>query len=253
MINFGAGRIFGVPTTDAAGNAIAVPTPVEVAVLQDVSVDMSADLKTLYGNKQYPVAVGRGKGKIEIAAKYADVSAAALGSLYFGKSSADGIKDVHEATGTIPTGSPYEITAAPPASGTFVADLGVFDATTGAQFTRVALAATPLAGQYKLDDSTGTYTFAAADANTAIKYYYEYSASTGGQVFNLTNELMGYAPSFQIVLANTFDGKKIALKFNRAISSKLTLPMKNEDFTISDFSAEAFADAAGNIGWLCLA
>ena len=39
MITFGAGKLIATPTTDATGAAVANPTPVAVAVLQDVSVD----------------------------------------------------------------------------------------------------------------------------------------------------------------------------------------------------------------------
>ena len=84
MILFGAGKLIAVPTTDAAGNAIAVPTPVAVAVLQDVSVDIDYETKTLHGEKQFAVAVARGKAKIGWKAKTGDFDAGVLGSLLLG-------------------------------------------------------------------------------------------------------------------------------------------------------------------------
>jgi hypothetical protein len=63
---------------------------------------------------------------------------------------------------------------------------------------------------------------------------------------------MGYTPSFACLLQNGYDGKNLVLKLNRAVSGKLSLPMKSDDFTVNDFEATAFADAAGNVGYICL-
>ncbi len=52
MINFGTGKLIAVPTNLADGPIIANPTPVRLGSLQDVSVDISVDLKTLYGGKR---------------------------------------------------------------------------------------------------------------------------------------------------------------------------------------------------------
>ena len=48
------------------------------------------------------------------------------------------------------------------------------------------------------------------------------------------------------------DGRTLTVKLNSATSSKLSLPFKNDDFAVSDFEATAFADGAGNVGWMCL-
>lgn len=249
MILFGTGHLIAVPTNLADGTAIANPTPVRLGVMQDVSVDLGVDLKTLYGSGKFPVAVGQGKAKTDIKAKYADISGAVLGSLFWGKTATNAIKGaVIDATATIPT-TPFQVTAAPPSSGTFVQDLGVRDATTGVVLTRVASA--PATGQYSVS-AGGVYTFAAADTGKGVIYSYEYSAATGGQLFTLTNDVMGYTPSFAMILQQKYDGKTFALKFNRAVSGKLSLPLKNEDFTLSDFEATAFTDAADNLGYACL-
>lgn len=249
MILFGTGYLIAVPTNDATGAAIANPTPVRLGALQDVSVDLSVDLKTLYGSGKYPIAVGQGKAKTDVKAKYADISAEVLGSLFWGKTAAAGIKGaVFDATGAIPT-TPFQITVAPPNSGTFVQDLGVRFALTGTVLTRVATA--PAAGQYTVT-AGGVYTFNTADTGKSVIYSYEYSAASGGQVFNLTNDVMGYTPSFSMILQQKYDGKTFVLKFNRSVSGKLMLPLKNEDFTLSDFEATAFTDSADNLGYACL-
>jgi hypothetical protein len=251
MINFGSGKLIAVPTNLSDGSAIANPTPVVLGSIQDISIDMSVDIKSLYGSKRYPIAIGQGKGKIEIKAKYAEIDGGVLGSLFFGKAAVASIKAaVFDFATTIPT-TPFQVTIAPPSSGVYVGDLGVFRTDTGTQLTRVASA--PTTGQYSVVVATGIYTFAAADTGKAIAISYEYSAtSTTGQVWTITNDTMGYTPSFTLLLQNSYDGKNMVCKLNRAVSGKLALPLKNDDFAVYDFNAEAFADSTGTIGYIAL-
>ena len=249
MINFGSGKLIAVPTNLADGTAIANPTPVILGTMQDVSLDLSVEMKTLYGSKRYPIAVGQGKGKTEIKAKYAEIDGGILGSLFFGKASTAGIKAaVFDFAATVP-GTPYQVTVVPPSTGTFVSDLGVLNATTGAQLARVASA--PTTGQYSVS-GIGVYTFAAADTTKSMLISYEYSAASGGQVWTMTNETMGQTPSFTMLLQNGYDGKNMVVKLNRCVSGKLSVPLKSDDFAIYDFEAEAFADAANSLGYICL-
>jgi hypothetical protein len=250
MINFGAGKLIAVPTNLSDGTVIANPTPVILGTMQDIALDISVDLKTLYGSKRYPIAVGQGKGKVGIKAKYADISGGILGSLFFGKASTAGIKAaVFDFSATIPT-TPFQATIAPPSSGTYVSDLGVVFSATGVQLTRVASA--PITGQYSVNVATGVYTFAAADTGLGVKISYEYSAAAGGNYWNISNDVMGYTPSFTILLQNSYDNKTMVVKLNRCVSGKLSVPLKNDDFAINDFEAEAFADATDSIGYICL-
>lgn len=250
MITFGAGKLIAVPTTDAAGNTIAVPTPVTVAVLQDVSVDLDYETKTLHGEKQFAVAVARGKAKIGWKAKTGDFNAAVLGSLLLGAQPASARKSVVvDAPFAIPSTSPYTITVAPPDSGVFVADLGVTDVVTGRALTRVASA--PATGQYSL--AAGVYTFAAADKDLAILISYEYSVASSptSKLFAITNNLMGYTPTFSAIFYNQYAGKTLAMKLNACVLGKQGLPFKNDDFTMVDMDASAFADASGSVGYIC--
>ena len=252
MILFGAGKLIATPTADAAGNAIAVPTPVTIAVLQDVSVDFDYDTKTLHGEKQFAVAVARGKAKIGWKAKSGDFMAAALGSLLLGSQPTASRKAaVVDFATTVPASTPYTVTIAPPSSGTFVADLGVTNALTGAALTRVASA--PAAGQYSLVVSTGVYTFAAADTAKAMLISYEYAVSsdTTAQLFAISNNLMGYTPTFSAIFYNEYSGKKLVMKLNANVMGKQGLPFKNDDFVMTDFDAESFADASGSVGYIC--
>ena len=71
--SFGSGDLYAVPKIDATGAAIVNPTPVQFATLQEVSVDYSGDIKELYGEGGFPVDVARGKIKISIKAKSAQI------------------------------------------------------------------------------------------------------------------------------------------------------------------------------------
>ena len=112
------------------------------------------------------------------------------------------------------------------------------------------VAASPATGQYSV--ASGVYTFAAADTLKAVLISYEYSAATGGEVWTMSNDLMGFTPSFTLMLQNGYDGRTMVCKLNRCVSGKLSVPLKSDDFAIYDFEAEAFADAAGSLGYICL-
>lgn len=251
MILFGAGKLIAVPTTDAAGNAIAVPTPVAVAVLQDVSVDFDYETKTLHGERQFAVAVARGKAKISWKAKTGDFDSAALGALLLGAAPTTARRGAVIDFAAIVPATPFTVTIAPPDAATFAADLGVINATTGAPMTRVAAA--PATGQYMLNAATGVYTFAAADTGRPVLISYEHTKAThvGSQLFNLSNQLMGYTPTFSALFYNEYQGKRLVMKLNANVMGKQGLPFKNDDFTMTDMDAEAFADASGNVGYIC--
>jgi len=233
------------------GALIATPTPVKLGTLQDVGIDMKVDLKKLHGEKKFAVAVGQGKGEINIKAKYASVDMGAI-ALFTGSAIQAGIKGITQTTGVIPT-TPFTLTASTMLGGggvQFVADAGCYFATDGVQLTRVASA--PATGQYSLNTATGVYTFAAADTGKTVVFDIEISRATIGQTINLTNDNMGLTPKFSLILKNSYDGNSLVLKLNSCTSSTFGLPMKNEDFAASDFDAQAMADAAGNLGYISM-
>jgi hypothetical protein len=82
--NFGAGTLFLVRTD------IAVPTPVRVGTLQNVTIDMSFTVKELYGQYQAPVAVARAQQKITGKAKIANLNARQLNDTFLGQTLATG-------------------------------------------------------------------------------------------------------------------------------------------------------------------
>ncbi|MDR3414215.1 MAG: hypothetical protein P4L87_25185 [Formivibrio sp.] len=247
MINFGSGILFAVPTADSTGAAIANATPVQFGNLQDISVDISFEEKLLYGGKKFPIAFGQGKGKIGVKAKSATINGSIFGDLFLGTGSTAGIKGiVQNFPAAVPASTPYTLTIAPPNTGTFTNDLGVLNTATGLPLKRVASA--PTAGQYSV--SAGVYTFAAADSGNAVLISYEYTAtSTTAKNGTITNQLMGYAPSVKMYLTNQYGGNGLNLVLNACTASKLSMPFKNDDFSINELDFSAFADASGSIGY----
>lgn len=242
--HFGSGVLIGTPLTDYAGNALSNPTPTVFGALQDVSIDISADIKQLFGQNQFPLAVGRGKGKISGKAKYAQINALMMNNLFFGQTLNSGIvSDVYDTTGTaIPT-TPFTITPTVPSSGTWAFDLGVRDSN-GLPMVRVASA--PTAGQYSV--AAGVYTFAAADTGKVVFINFQYTAtSTSAKNQIVQNVLMGQAPSFQADFYTTYGGKNFTLTLYAAIAAKLTIATKQDDFMIPEFDFEAFANGAGQV------
>lgn len=244
MIVFGVGTLYGVPLTTASGGAVANPTPVQVGTLQDVSGDMSFDEKTLYGAYQFPVAFGRGKGKFTFKAKAANFSGSALGSLFFGLTVNAGIQATSDNEAHVVATT---VTITPPNSGTYATDLGVEYASTGIALTRVASG--PATGQYSVNVGTGVYTFAAGDVGTNVLISYEYTAtSTTASKIAISNQLMGYAPSFLAELSLPYNGHQLNVHLNNCIASKFSLPFKNDDFSVQEFDFMAIADSSNNVG-----
>jgi hypothetical protein len=244
MFLFGSGVLYGIPTTDANGNAITNPTPIKFGTLQNVSLDISFENKTLYGQNQFPVAVGRGKGKIAGKAQFAGLNGATLNSLFFGQTMATGIVGiVNDATGTAVPTTPFTITPTVPSSGTWSLDLGVVNAS-GRVMTRVASA--PTSGQYSV--AAGVYTFAAADTGIVMFINYEYTAvSTSAQKSTVNNLLMGYAPSFRCELSTPYAGQQMTVTLYNCISSKLTFSTKQDDFMVPEFDFDVFANGSNQV------
>ena len=69
--------------------------------------------------------------------------------------------------------------------------------------------------------------------------------STGGETFTASNSLMGSGPECSLEAFTTFQGKVAKFEFPRVTCSKLSVPLKNDDFMISDLDFEVFADLTG--------
>lgn len=246
---FGAGSLWGVPLTDGTGAAVTNPVPAKLGDMQDVSLDFSFDIKTLYGENQFPIAQGRAKGKVSGKAKMARIDPLVYSSLYFGQALAVGTQSVYKDTtaGTaIPT-TPFTITIDPPGSGVFVKNLGVRNVATGADMTRVTTATN--AGEYSVNESTGVYTFTSADNGTGVKVQIDYAYSTTGtgQKLVVQNQPMGYVSTFEAHIYLPYSNKTLTVVVPNAVSTKLSFATKLDDFMIPEFDFEGFESAGGTV------
>ena len=239
--SFGSGVLYGRSLTNNP------PTPVRFGALHSVSLDFQFTVKELYGQFQFPIALGRGTGKIMGKADFAQFNAQAFNDLFFGSA--------NPATGATRTAiaEPQTITAniATAINGAnFIADYGVVRASDSAVFTRVLAA--PVALQYVCNESTGVYTFNATQNTVAVLLSYTYADAVNGKKISITNQLLGASPQFTAVFSETFNGKSMTVTLNACMSSKLSLATKLEDFTVPQFDFQAFADAGNNIGSISL-
>lgn len=237
---FGSGNLYGL--------AGAVPVARKFGALQEVSVDFSFSLKELYGQDQFPLSIARGQGKIEGKAKLASLNGGLVNDLFFGQTNTTGKKvPVNKEPVTIPA-TPFQATVVNGA--TFYEDLGVVFALTGIPLVRVASG--PTTGQYSVNNTTGQYTFAAADTLLGVLIDYSYTVSASGNITTITNQLTGTTPSFAAAFAIKYGSSTVYLHLNSCISSKLSFATKLEDFLVPDFDFKAFADASGTIGTLSM-
>jgi hypothetical protein len=226
--NFGIGSVTLIP-------AGATPTPVQIAVISDVSVDISFDIKELRGQFQFPVDVARGTGKITGKAKNASIAGGLiLAALGQGSSGTGSVAGVTGEAGVVPA-TPYQVTTAQ--SATWTADLGVLDLTSGTILVRVA--GTPTTGQYSV--AAGVYTFAAADTTHNVAISYSYSVA-GGKTTSLNNAAMGAiaVSTFGLDVFNNYEGFGFGIQFPAVVIPKLSYAFKAEAYTDQDLDFQAF-------------
>jgi hypothetical protein len=237
---FGTGLLVLTPTT--AG----VVTPIQVAVLKDISLDISYTKKDLIGNLQFPVDTAKGEGKLSGKAKSGYFAGGLISAILSGSTTTVGSKvGVFGESGTVP-GTPYQITVA--GSATWLSDLAVFDVTAQKFLTRVASA--PATGQYSV--AAGVYTFAATDTNHVMSISYDKTSAAVGTTIALTNQMMGTNTAFSLKLYNNYQAigggaNSSGLYLPMVVIPKLSFAFKNNDFFEKSIDFEAIADGAGNI------
>ena len=234
---FGAGFLWGTP----AGGA-----PVMFAALQSLSMDVSFDQKMLYGQSSFALEMARGKGKIDFKAAVGRIDPVLFNSIFWSQSIAPG--QVRSVVGEIAT--PSEAggvgTYAVANASAFRVDLGVFDCAHGRFLTRLS-SGTPAEGQYTVNTASGTYTFSSADAAPSLKIYYTYGSVATGTTLTVTNPVMDAGPVFRADLASSFRGKQAVLTAWACQAFKLSMPLKQDDFTLPEISFSAMDDGTGAI------
>ena len=130
MFVFGSGVFIGTPQGGS---------PINFGLAQEVSLSIATATKPLYGQYNFPVAVGAGTRKMTGKAKMARISGQALGSLFFGIApSVGGATTQFGEAASVPGSTPF--TYSTNFHATFVADQGVVYAASALPLKQVASA-----------------------------------------------------------------------------------------------------------------
>jgi hypothetical protein len=235
MFVFGSGVLIGTPQGG---------TPINFGLAQEVTLNIATSTKALYGQYNFPVAIGSGTRKMTGKAKMARISGQALGSLYFGAVPSAGVTQTQfgEAA-AVPASSPFTYSATN--HSTFVADQGVVYASSSLPLKQVASG--PATGQYSV--AAGVYTFASGDANAAVLVSYTYTVSSSGENIAVSSQLIGPTVAFSANLFATdpTTGKQFSLLLYNCVAEKLAFGTKVEDFLLPELDFQCFANAGGQV------
>jgi hypothetical protein len=235
MFVFGSGVLIGTP----AGGS-----PINFGLAQEVTLNVQTNTKALYGQYNFPVAIGSGTKKMTGKAKMARISGQALGSLFFGLTPGVGaVQTQFGETTAIPSASPYTYSTVNHAA--FVADQGVVYASSSLPLKQVA--SNPALGQYSV--SGGVYTFSSADAGANVLISYTYTAATSGESIVINSQLIGPSITFSANLfaSDPTTGKQFSVWLYNCVAEKLSFGTKVEDFLVPELDFQCFANAAGQV------
>lgn len=236
---FGAGALWAVPSGSN-------PLPVNFGVLQENTIDFTANTKALYGGSRFPVTVAQGTMSITGKGKNGQFKGSLFNLLLGGSSVTGQTIAIENETGTVPGTSTYTVTVTN--SATWVLDLGVKYASTGVALTRVS--SVSAVGTYSV--AAGVYTFHSSDASAAVLVSYTYT-TTGGQTITMNNAPTGTATTFKSVTLMRYNSQNATFTLNACVAKKLSLATKIEDFTLPEFDYEAFADTSNVLGTFSVA
>lgn len=243
QVVFGSGALLiKDPTTKAT---------MRVGTLQEVSFDFKASNKSLEGENLFAEAIGRGGMSISGKAKTGRFNGELLNRLFFAQPTANVTAEAKLLALDEPITVDADGTVSCANAANFLEDAGASLAD-GTSLTRV-LTGTPTASQYRVDEVTGAYTFAASLTGQQVRVSYLYkTAAAGAGNLKLSNQLAGEAPTFRGIFVNKFQGKTMTLILNALVSESLGMAFKNGDFAMPDFSFAAQVDDLGELGEMSL-
>lgn len=223
------------------------PTPTNIRVLQQASIDMKASTKDLFGQNIFPVATGRSQIKVSGKLKFSDYQPRIIRDFIGAPNNslmAAGQTLIQNAENNAATSSPVNVAKQ---GASFGIDLGVVYATTGIPLS--AVSGVPTVGQYSSTVS-GSYTLNASDLNLTggLNFSYTYT-STGGDTVTMSQTSAGAANTFQTVIGGSYNGLQTNFQLYACIPVGLKLyDAKIGDFSMPELDFDAVVNAAGNLG-----
>ena len=243
---FGSGVALAAPQT-GSGNPAPNPTPLGIGVLQNIKMTLGADIKSLYGIDQWAVDTAIGKRTIKGSFEFAQISNLLMSQLFFGDANEAGSVATTTYPGeahTVPASSVYAVTVTNDAL-TPLVDYGVTYQNTGVALENVGSASLTAAGQYKVDLSTGVYTFYSADASAAVYINYSWTPASGGNTLTVQAHPMGYGPIISLNLVFPYEGGGLGFYLPNVRLGKIDAATKLEDYTMYTTDYEGFAGPNG--------
>jgi hypothetical protein len=249
QFSFGTGAIWG-ERVDVTGSGIG---PRQFGILQGVKLTWSYTDKPLFGQGQWPAAIGRGQGTVKGAAEAAQLNMLLVSDIFFGLTPTTGQFGVSQnEPGTVPASPTYTIT--PANAATYNDDLGVIYRASAKRFNRVT--SPTAAAEYAVNFTTGVYTFSAADASQQVVISYTYNVTATGKKLTVTNQLQGFTPAFKATLYQNISPvvpggggsfQPTAIRLNACVGEEWTFDTKQQDWTIPNYAFQAYADASDTI------
>ncbi len=248
MFIFGSGDVFIRPS---GGNLGTPNGPQRLATLQDVNVEVNYKIVELRGQDLDPDDTAHSDRTIKGKAASAAFQLETFNAMLFADTIAAGVHgmcpgELHTIAGT-GTPTPIQVTK----HTNFLNDYGVRYAD-GSGYLEPVAPASEAAGKYSVNETTGTYTFAAADLGKEVLIAYAFTDSTTGRTLTVQGHKQGYGPRVEIVLTDPYEAADQNYPGNVLILpaakiSKMSLPKKRDGYAISDFEFTAFKDPSGNV------
>ena len=243
---FGSGVALAAPQP-SSGNPAPNPTPLALGVLQNIKLTLGADIKSLYGIDQWAVDTAIGKRSIKGSFEFAQISNLLMSQLFFGDGTDAGSVITTTYPGeahTVPASSTYTITVTNEAL-TPLVDYGVTYASSGISLVDIGSASLTAAGQYKVDLSTGVYTFDSADASADVLINYSWTPASGGSTLTAATHPMGWGPLIALNLVFPYEGGGLGFYLPNVRLGKIDIATKLEDYTMYTTDYEGFAGPNG--------
>jgi hypothetical protein len=231
------------------------PVAINVGYAQELNVDFNGTIKELFGQNQYALVAARGTIKATGKWKAATITGIAWNAAFYGAtpSTTNNIQWNIGSTFTVSTSSSQLQVGS---SLTFDTDLGITYGTTstggspGIPLQRVTTGS-EATGKYSITTgSPGLYNFAAGDQGFPIKVTYTNTTSAVGQHVQVTNQLIGTTPTFQLDYYTNLNqpaAKPFAVRLFACVAAKHVWGSKLEDYIMPEFDFSIFADNSGRV------